>query len=311
MPTTKARTKKAKKAKTDHYQLIADQLLALLEAGTKPWTRDWIKVPYCNARTGHRYRGLNPVLAEISAMSEGYQTTLFVGFNQAKELGLQMIAGSKATYLRVGGRGKKEEIDPETNETVKKFYSFSKMVPVFNLDCFTDENAPGKIAELIQRYQGEQNNEPRIADLETLIDAQQAKIVVGGSTACYMPGKDQIHMPPYQLFSGSEGYYATLVHELIHRTGHESRLNRASLTDSSKAGYAFEELVADMGSAFVCSTLGISPDLENHASYLAGWMKAIKDDNRVFFRAYALAKQAADLLLENAGLLVEDADEAE
>ena len=103
--------KKAKKKATDKYQLVADQLLTILQAGTKPWKKSWATTSYCNAATGHRYSGLNPVLAEISLMSRGYQSTLFVGFGQAKDLGLSMKKGSKATWLLLGGRGKKEEVD--------------------------------------------------------------------------------------------------------------------------------------------------------------------------------------------------------
>lgn len=295
--------KKVKKKKaTDKYQLVADQLLALLQAGTKPWKKGWATTPYCNAATGHRYSGLNPVLAEISLMSRGYQSTLFVGFGQAKDLGLKMKKGSKATWLRLGGRGKKEEVDPETNEKVEKFYGFGKWVSVFNLDCFTDEDAKVRIAELIECYQHKPNTAPRIAEAEALIEAQQAKVVVGGNRACYAPKLDQIHMPKYESFISAESYYATLIHELGHRTGHPSRLNRELNGDNQSASYAFEELIAELTAAFVCSVLNIEPELENHASYLASWIRLLKDDNKVFFRAYGQAQAAANLLLENAGM---------
>ena len=102
-----------------------------------------------------------------------------------------------------------------------------------------------------------------------------------------------------------EAYYATAIHELSHRTGHVCRLGRDLTSEKGSPGYAFEELIADMSAAFVCSVLGIRPDLEHHASYLASWMRLIADDKQAFFRAYRLAQAAADLLLENAGLGVE------
>lgn len=299
MPAKKRST--TKKA-TDKYKLVADQLLSLLESGTKPWTRGWTKTPYCNAATGHRYAGLNPVLAEMSLMSAGYATTLFVGFQQAKEMGLTMTKGSKATWLRVGGCGKTEEVDPKTEEKKEKFYRFGTWVSVYNLDCFTDEAAKVKIPELVARYQVEPNTAPRIDAAEQLIAAQQAKVVVGGNRAGYAPGRDQIHMPPYEHFSSSEAYYATLIHELSHRTGHQSRLSRDLSGKFGTPKYAFEELVADMSAAFVCSELNLSSDLENHASYLDHWMRIIQQDNKAFFRAYGLAQAAADSLLETAGL---------
>lgn len=293
--------KKAKKKATDKYQLVADQLLALLKAGTKPWSKGWASTPYCNAATGHRYTGLNPVLAEISLMSRGYQSTLFVGFKQAKKLGWKM-SGGKATWLRLGGTYKQEELDKDTGETVEKVRGYVKWVAVYNLDCFTDEGADVKIAELVERYQGNPNTAPRIAEAEALIEAQQAKIVVGGNRACYAPKLDQIHMPKYESFSSAEAYYATLIHELGHRTGHESRLDRDLSGGKQSASYAFEELVAELTAAFVCSVLNIEPELENHASYLASWISLLKDDNKVFFRAYSQAQAAANLLLENAGV---------
>ena len=235
-------------------------------------------------------------------MSMGYATTLFVGFKQAKDMGLAMKKGSKATWLRVGGCGKTEEVDPKTEEKKEKFYRFGTWVSVYNLDCFGDEEAKIKIPELVARYAAEPNTSPRIDVAEKLIAAQQAKIVVGGNRACYAPRLDQIHMPPYEHFSSSETYYATLIHELSHRTGHQSRLGRDLSGHQGTPKYAFEELVADMSAAFVCSELNLSCDLENHASYLDHWMRIIQEDNKAFFRAYSQAQAAADLLLETAGL---------
>jgi len=295
-----------KKPSTDHYQLVIDQLLALLEEGTLPWQRGWATTPYCNAKSGHRYRGINPVLAEISVMSRGYESSLFVGFKQAKEMGLVMVKGSKATWLRLGGTAKKEEVDPETGDTKEKRFGFSKWIAVYNLDCFTDEAAPEKIADLIKRYRGAPNTAPRLEDAEQVIAAQQATITFGGNRACYTPKTDQINMPPFESFSSAEAYYATFVHELSHRTGHKSRLGRDLTSKKGTPGYAFEELIADMSAAFVCSVLGIQPDLEHHASYLHEWISVIADDKQAFFRASHQAQAAANLLLENAGLLPEE-----
>ena len=303
MPKTK---KKTKKPATDHYQLVTNQLLALLEAGTVPWQRGWATTPYCNAHSGHRYTGKNPVLAEISVMTYGYNSTLFVGFKQAKELGLAMTKGSKATWLRLGGTAKKEEVDPDTGKKKEQRFGFSKWIAVYNLDCFTDEAAEVKIAELIERYRGEPNAAPRLDDAEQLIAAQQAAVIFGGNRACYTPKTDQVNMPVYESFSSPEAYYATFIHELSHRTGHSSRLDRNLTSEKGTAGYAFEELIADMSAAFVCSVLGIKPDLEHHASYLASWMRIIADDKQAFFRASHQAQAAANLLLENAGLLPEE-----
>ncbi|PZO07823.1 MAG: hypothetical protein DCF25_22590 [Leptolyngbya foveolarum] len=294
---------KRKQPATDHYQLVIEQLLALLEQGTVPWQRGWATTPYCNAKSGHRYRGINPVLAEMAVMTRGYDSTLFIGFKQAKEMGLRMTKGSKATWLRLGGSAKKEETDPATGEVKEKRFGFSKWIKVFNLDCFTDEDAEVKICELIERYRGESNTAPRLDDAERLISAQQAAVLFGGNRACYAPKIDRINMPPFESFSSAEAYYATFFHELSHRTGHKSRLGRDLTSKKGSPGYAFEELIADMSAAFVCSALGIKPDLEHHASYLASYIRIIADDQQAFFRASHLAQLAANLLLENAELL--------
>lgn len=297
--------KASKKTKTNDYKLIADKLLALMSAGTLPWHKTWSSTPYANALTGHCYTGMNPLLAEIDVMISGYSTTLFVGFKQAADKGWKIRKGSKATGLCLGGKGVKQETDSETGETLEKFYSFSRWLRVFNLDCVDDDEADIKVENVIARFQGEPNTSARIEDAEKLIAAQQAEIVFGGNRACYSPSLDKIHLPIYRSFSNAEAYYATAVHELVHRTGHQSRLARNLDGKKRSPEYAFEELVADMGAAFVCGTLGIPSDLEHHASYIAEWMSLIQDDSKVFFKAFKLAKTAADLLLDNAGLLPE------
>ena len=174
------------------------------------------------------------------------------------------------------------------------------------LDCFDDKDAPEKIADIIERYRGVPNTAPRLDDAEQLIAAQEATVVFGGNRACYVPKLDQINMPPFESFSNAESYYATFIHELSHRTGHTSRLGRDLTSKKGTPGYAFEELIADMSAAFVCSILGIQPNLEHHASYLNEWMGVIADDKQAFFRASYQAQVAANLLLENAGLLPEE-----
>ena len=105
-----------------------------------------------------------------------------------------------------------------------------------------------------------------------------------------MPKRDQINMPVYESFSSAEAYYATFIHELSHRTGHKLRLDRDLTSEKGSAGYAFEELIADMSAAFVCNVLGIKPDLEHHASYLASWMRLIADDKQAFFPSVSSGK---------------------
>lgn len=296
------RKSKSNQPAIDKFQLIADKLLSLMESGTLPWRKPWTATPYANAVTGHEYRGMNPLLAQIDMLASGYSTTLFAGFGQAKEKGWKLRKGSKATWLRWGGVIRKEEEDTITGNVEEKVFRTVKWLQVFNLDCFDDSEVDTKIADVIARFTGPENTAPRINEVERLIDAQEAVVKFGGNKACYSPSQDEIRMPQYASFSTPELYYATFIHELVHRTGHSSRLNRPIQNRFGSEAYAFEELVAELGAAFVCSEVGLTPALEHHASYLENWRSIIKSDNKAFFKAVTLAQHAASLLLDNVEL---------
>lgn len=301
------RTSKSKPKACDKFQLIADKLLVLMASGTLPWRKPWSTTPYANAITGHRYQGLNPLLCQVDVMANDYSTTLFAGFAQAKEHGWQLRKGSKATWLRWGGTIRKEEEDALTGELTEKFFTSVKWLQVFNLDCFDDSEADTKIADVTARFKGPENPDPRIDDAEGLIEAQDAEIRFGGNRAFYNPSRDCIRLPNFADFSSAELYYSTAIHELAHWTGHESRLNRNLKGSFGSEDYAFEELVAELGAAFVCNELGLTPALEHHASYLEHWASLIEQDNKAFFRATTLAQKAANLLLANADVELEAA----
>jgi len=310
MTTANPRTKvniMAKKAKTqplDKFQLITDKLIDLIEQGVKPWEKPWHSAGYGNAITGHQYRGTNPLLAAIDCLSNGYESPLFLGFSQAQAHGWKIRKGCKATWILWGGTTSKETTDEQTGETTKQFYRAFKWLNVYNLDCIDDSEADNKKADVIKVAKlGGGNTAPRIADPEALIAAQNAEVKFGGDYACYSSSLDKIQMPKYEDFTGAEPYYATLIHELIHRTGHPSRLDRKLGNKFGSQAYAFEELIAEVGAAFVCNELGITCEIENHASYLEGWLKVLKSDNQAFMKAVSAAQKAASLLIENAGMI--------
>lgn len=131
---------------------------------------------------------------------------------------------------------------------------------------------------------------------EALIAASGADFRVGGNEAFYMPGLDRIQVPPQSAFHEAINYYRTCLHELSHWTGHPTRLARDQSGRHGSPNYAREELVAEMGSAFLCAALGIEPTVR-HADYLASWLRVLRDDNRAIFRAASQASKAADFLL--------------
>ncbi len=145
----------------------------------------------------------------------------------------------------------------------------------------------------------------RIASADAFVAATRAELHHGGNTAYYAPGPDHIQLPPFEAFRDAESYYATLLHELTHWTKHERRLHRDFGRKAfGDAGYAREELVAELGAAFLCADLGIAAEpREDHAAYLGHWLQVLKDDKRAIFQAAAHAQKASDFLRD---LQVED-----
>ena len=306
------RKKTSSKQPADKFKGVSDKLLELIQAGTVPWRKPWTTIPYANALSGHQYRGINPLLAQIDVMVNGYQTPLFAGFAQGKTQGWKVRKGSKATWLRWSGQVCKkaegqasaaEGATPDAATESVTFIRAFRWLQVFNLDCFDDSHGKVKIADILAKVKGPENREPRIGEAEHFIQAQGAMIDFGRSKACYSPRHDRIQVPHYADFTVPESYYSTLIHELVHWTGHTSRLGRVIDNSFGTEAYAFEELVAELGAAFVCNELGLTPVLEHHASYLDDWLSVLTKDNRAFFKATALAQKAATWLLEHAGLM--------
>lgn len=156
----------------------------------------------------------------------------------------------------------------------------------------------GRIPHFYQLAEIPKNDMERIADAETFFANTKADIRTGGAKACYALQNDYIRMPPFECFRDAESHAATLAHELTHWTRHPSRLDRdLGRKRFGDAGYAMEELVAELGSAFLCADLHITPELrDDHASYIDCWLQVLKGDKRAIFTAASQASQAADFL---------------
>lgn len=288
--------------KNDKFQLITDKLIPLIERGVKPWQKPWSATPYGNLITGHHYQGINPLICAIDTLLNDWQHPFFIGFEQAQEKNWKIIKGSKATYLRWGGTVAIESTNEETGETNKHYKNAGRWFNVFNATCLDDSDSNEKISDYLKKMQvSGTNTEPRLEFAEALIKAQNATVVFGSDVACYIPSIDKIRMPHYNDFSGAIAYYATYLHELTHWTGHSQRLDRGIVGQFGSQSYAREELIAELGAAFVCSSLNIESQLEHHASYLDSWLSLLRDDNKAFFQAVGQAMKAANWLLEKAG----------
>lgn len=295
-------------AKFDTYQDVTNSILEQLEAGTKPWKADWkgasVQMPH--RVTGEAYRGINIVLLWMSAQQSGFTGRTWMTFNQAKELGGKVRKGAKGTRIVFFKKITVADRDAPAGEDDTKQIPMLRTYVVFNSDQI--EDLPAKYASApIVPVQGLERDRAAEAALRSC----GAEIVEHGGRAFYTPATDIVTMPDFERFTSSSGYLATLAHELCHWTGHKSRFDRFGKND--KPSYAFEELVAELGAAFIGSKLGIVGEhIDNHSAYLASWLKVLKDDKRAIFRAANLAQAAADMVLANAGELEElEALEAE
>ncbi|WP_126148334.1 ArdC family protein [Synechococcus elongatus] len=298
-----------KQAPLDKFEEVTSRIIALLEQGTKPWVKPWSVESggFRNALTGHVYSGCNPLLCAIDSLMFGYSSQQFVGAAQAKQQGWKIRKGSKSTWLLWAGTGSKTEADPDTGEEVRRFYSAAKWLQTFNLDCLDDSESSHKKPPESSESEGKPTPLP-ISAVGQFIESQKAQITIGGCEAFYSPSLDRLAVPDPAVFSSIEAYYATVIHELSHWTGHPSRLDRDQSGSFASASYAFEELIAELGAAFCGDRLGIETDLENHASYLDHWLERLRSDKKAFFKAASQARKAADLLLVNAGLQASQAE---
>lgn len=281
--------------KFDAYQMITDRIVAQLEAGNVPWRKTWVSESgfgqQQNFVTRRPYRGINAVVTAMSGFSSPYWVT----FNQAKTLGGSVKKGEKGTPVIYWKLNKYENTDATSGEVTEKRVPFVKYYTVFNLDQ----------TEGIELPVTEPRPEPLPLDerAEAAIAAWKdaPKIFFGGDRAYYNPLNDEVHVPRSQDFESIEAYYATLFHELVHSTGANSRLHRFNPTDGQfifgSESYSQEELVAEIGSAFVAGRLSIPLDAVNNAAYIRHWLKRLKSDKKFIFTAARDAQQAADRIL--------------
>ncbi|HAZ7997347.1 TPA: DUF1738 domain-containing protein [Escherichia coli] len=285
------------KTKFDLYQHVTDRIIASIEAGTpawrKPWTGEAATMQMPLRSNGEAYRGINVVMLWLTAAEKGYRSAYWFTYRQAKKLGGQVRKGEKGSTVVKFGTVERE--DEQTGE--EKKIPYLKGYTVFNAD---------QIDGLPEQYHAAPAEAAR--DLGTAADPElDAFFAATGADirtsseprAYYNPTGDYIHMPPIATFHSAAGYYATLAHEATHWTGHKSRLDRFSRFSDRKS-YAFEELIAEIGNCMLCASLGLIPDFDQSAAYVQSWLRALKDDKRLIFKAATEAQKAADLLQENA-----------
>lgn len=282
----------------DIYQSVTNQIIAALEAGTQPWVCPWQAgagdMAPANLASGRPYRGINVLLLNLRAMIGGYSLNRWMTFQQARSLGASVRMGEQGTPIVFF---KMHEVGTgDAHATYSSRGEDRKVIPL--LRSFTVFNAAqiDGLPEVLQPAPQAAPDWNACEVAELILTASQAQIRHGGARAFYAPALDVIQLPERSAFANATDYYGTALHELTHWTGHPERCNRVMSSRAHIEAYAFEELVAEMGSAFLGNYCGLPGQLQ-HASYIDSWLQALRSDKRLIFTAASQAQKAADYLL--------------
>ncbi|WP_137390341.1 ArdC family protein [Rhodoligotrophos defluvii] len=282
----------------DVYSRVTDKIVADLEQGVRPWVKPWNAEHLAGRITrplrhnGTPYRGINVVMLWMAAAAQGHACPIWMTFRQAKELGGFVRKGETGMLVVYANSFTATETDEDGEESEREI-PYLKGYTVFN--CEQIEGLPD---HYYARAEEPASPVARIEQADAFFANTRADIRHGGDRAYYAIQPDYVQMPPAETFRDAESYAATLAHELTHWTRHPSRLDRdLGRKRWGDEGYAREELVAEIGAAFLCADLGIAPEVrEDHAAYMASWLQVLKDDKRAVFQAAAHAQRAVDYL---------------
>lgn len=284
--------------KPDLYNRVTGKIIADLENGNLTWMQPWqgghaaggISRPL--RANGKPYQGINVIMLWGSAMEQGYACPIWLTYKQASEIGGQVKKGEKGSLVVYANTLTRTETDDKGEEAERKI-PFLKGYTVFNA-----EQIEGLPEHFYARPEPKQTEIERMETVDLFFQQTGADIRHGGDRAYYAPSSDHVQMPMSTAFRDAESYHATLAHEMTHWTMHPSRLNREfGRKRWGDEGYAMEELVAEIGAAFLCADLGITPETrEDHAAYIASWLIALKQDKRAIFTAASHAQRALDHL---------------
>ena len=282
----------------DIYQRITDRIIEQIEAGTPPWIRPWSDVndtAPINIMSNRAYRGINNVMLNLEAQSKGYPLNRWATYRQATERGAQVRKGESATqivYYQLRKLAATGDAFPDHVETdiPERIIPLLRVYSVFNV-----AQVDGLPTELLEVPVPVEPFAAQEAADDLLLDSG-VPIYHGGFRAFYSPSEDRIQLPVKTLFKDAGNYYAAALHELVHATGHGTRCNRQLTTRFGTESYAAEELIAELGAAFLCAHCHIDGQLQ-HASYLSSWLSVLRQDKRAIFVASTKAQQAADYLI--------------
>lgn len=295
----------------DLYTRITNRIIADLERGVRPWLKPWsVQTPNGavarpRRHNGQPYSGINVVLLWSEAFARGFASSIWMTFRQALALGGHVRKGETGAMVVYANRITKADTD-ENGDEIEREIAFLKAYTVFcvdQIDGLPETYYANKPADQVA-----DTHAGRIANADAFVAATGALIRSGGNRACYIPSADRIEMPAYGYFHDSgtstaaEAFYGTLFHELVHWTAPAHRCNRELGKRFGDKAYAREELVAEIGAAFLCADFDITPEPRaDHAAYIACWLSVLREDKKAIVSAASLAQKAADWLHVSVG----------
>jgi antirestriction protein ArdC len=283
----------------DIYAMVTDKIIKLLESGVAPWRRPWPSTGLPrNLVSKKPYRGVNVFLLSASK----YVSPFWLTMRQANELGGHVREGEESTAIvfwkiEDTKRGADDlDVDETEKQTRRRF--LLRFYRVWNLEqC----ELPRAVLDKLPKIETHEHDPIDAAERTIAGMPNPPEIQYGGSKAFYSPITDRITLPPRELFTSPEEFYATALHETVHSSGSQKRLGRDGICEAAPFGsavYSKEELVAEMGAAFLCAEAGISNAvIANQAAYVAGWLKKLREDQKLLIHAAAQAQHAVDFIL--------------
>lgn len=291
----------------DLYQEATNKIIKALEAGTTPWQKPWSNVnagPLRNGTTNHIYHGVNSLLLSCASLERGFTDPRWLSYKQSQDNGWKVKKGAKAERVYFYKPFVVDErdvatglpvIDTATGRPKQKQIPLIKSALVFNAQEI--EGMPALVA-------GDNSFTPIEAG-EEILCRSPVEIRHGGNAAYYNHAADFIAIPNKEQFESPESYYSTLAHEMLHSTGHESRCNREFGRRFGDNAYAFEEMVAEIGTVQICLETGLPHSIEASSTYIQNWLDVLKSDKKAIFTASAKSGQAVDFVMGRQSLEVE------
>jgi antirestriction protein ArdC len=288
--------------KRDVYRKVTDQIINAIEQGVGNWRMPWhtsgrFAFSPINVTSKKPYRGINTVCLWAAAQAKGYESGEWGTYQQWQERGAQVRKGEKSALVVFWkfANGSSESQDTSETTASSSRLLFTRGYSVFNatqVDGYTP------------KVDTERPMLERIEQADAFFRAIGSDLRHGGNQAFYSPSGDYVQIPPFQAFRENVSYYSVLAHEHTHWTANADRCNRELGKRFGDNAYAAEELIAELGAAFTCAHLGLTTEpREDHARYIQSWLKVLRADKRAIFTAASKAQQAADWMMQRAGVL--------